>query len=67
MNASLRPRLASALTAALFLGLFLVTGCGDDPILGPDDGSSDGGGSYGAIQQLAPEDSVTARSNPKRF
>jgi hypothetical protein len=35
--------------------------------LGPDDGSDDGGGSYGVIKQLAPEDSVGAAPNPEQF
>jgi hypothetical protein len=60
-------RLASLAGAVLIAVGFVVAGCGDDPILGPDDGSDDGGGSYGVIKQLAPEDSVGAAPNPEQF
>lgn len=54
----------------------LVSACSDDPILGPSDGESEGGGSYSVIEKLAQPD-TTARTdsadtsaapmNPERF
>ena len=74
-----RRALALGLGALLVL-LTLLPGCSDDPILGPSDGTSSGGGSYSALHRLAPpanavdstqgpsssrRDSTTA--NPERF
>jgi len=59
--------LAALVGVVLLAMFFVIAGCGDDPILGPDDGTDDGGGSYGVIQQLAPEDSVEAAPNPEQF
>jgi hypothetical protein len=58
--------------------LLLLPACSDDPILGPDDGEQQGGGSYSAIERLAPNapgpDSTGIDStalptapNPERF
>jgi hypothetical protein len=56
--------------AFLTLSLVLV-GCADDPILGPEGPSDDGGGSYGVIKQFAPEDTADTAANvapnPERF
>lgn len=54
---------AGVLVCALSL---LVAGCSDDPILGPDEGEGEPGGSYSVIKRLAPSDSADA-SNPERF
>lgn len=74
-----RRALAVGLGAMLVLGTVLP-GCSDDPILGPSDGTSGDGGSYSALNRLAPpatavdssqsaspskRDSLTA--NPERF
>ena len=74
-----RRALATGLGALLVL-LTVLPGCSDDPILGPSDGTSSGGGSYSALHRLAPpatavdssrstssskRDSATA--NPERF
>ena len=54
-----------ALACALSL---LVAGCSDDPVLGPDDGEEQGGGSYSVIKRLAPSDSAnTPDRNPETF
>lgn len=54
-----------ALVCALSL---LVAGCSDDPILGPDEGKGEPGGSYSVIKRLAPTDSAqSSESNPERF
>ena len=56
---------AGALVCALSL---LVAGCSDDPILGPDEGEGEPGGSYSVIKRLAPADSAdTPARNPERF
>ena len=60
---SLLDRPFKAVSGALILAvLMIVIGCSDDPILGPDDGSSSGGGSYGVIQRLAPADTAQVDS-----
>jgi hypothetical protein len=53
----------------VLLILFLVVaGCSDDPVLGPDDGEKEEGGSYSVINRLAPADSTAPPpSNPERF
>lgn len=45
----------------------LMAGCSDDPILGPGGPTDDGGGSYGVINRLAPDDSTITAPNPERF
>lgn len=69
------------LLGVLLLLLVGLSACSDDPILGPNDGSSDnGGGSYSSINRLAPApppaDSSTSANgnvrdsvdvNPERF
>lgn len=54
----------------------LISACSDDPVLGPSDGESEGGGSYSVIETLAqPDATVKADSteadstsnNPERF
>lgn len=56
--------------------LMSVAACSDDPVLGPSDGESEGGGSYSVIEKLAePEAAADADSteespaptNPERF
>ena len=61
----------------VLLPCFLVlSGCSDDPILGPSDGETEGGGSYSAIDRLAKPDPaaeadsievVPSSENPERF
>lgn len=65
MTERLRSALAAALGVCLVALVLVVSGCSDDPILGPGDGSDDGGGSYGVINRLAPDDSTAA--NPAQF
>jgi hypothetical protein len=68
MLSSSSRRLVAILSACLVAVMIVATGCSDDPILGPDDGSSDyGGGSYGVIKRLAPEDTTDTPVNPKQF
>ncbi|MEF8866621.1 MAG: hypothetical protein V5A20_12760 [Salinibacter sp.] len=64
--ASWRP---PAVVGTLILSvLLLVAGCSDDPILGPNDGKEQEGGSYSTIKRLAPSDSATSPApNPERF
>lgn len=65
-SASWRP--AAVVGTLVVSVLLLVLGCSDDPILGPDDGETEGGGSYGVIERLAPSDSTApAAPNPERF
>jgi hypothetical protein len=52
---------------ALFVTALLLTACSDDPVLGPEGPSDDGGGSYGVINQFAPGDSTDDASNPETF
>lgn len=40
--------------------ILLLPACSDDPILGPDDGETEEGGSYSVIKRLAPADSAAA-------
>lgn len=60
-------RLLVAASALLLALSFVVTGCADDPILGPEGPSDDGGGSYSVINRLAPGDSVDVAPNPEQF
>lgn len=75
MNFSVR-RLLVGVIGLLFPCLVLLSACSDDPILGPSDGESEGGGSYSAIEQLAHPDTtatsdsieeVPGSTNPERF
>ncbi len=74
-----RRALLVGLGALLFL-LIVLPACSDDPVLGPSDGTSDGGGSYSSINRLAPPASAvdssqseassrpeSAGANPERF
>lgn len=58
-----------AVAGTLFLSmLLLVLGCSDDPVLGPNDGEKEEGGSYSVIERLAPSDSTAPTApNPERF
>jgi hypothetical protein len=74
MRSSLRSILTGVL-ALLLPCLVLLSACSDDPILGPDDGESEEGGSYSVIKRLAPADTAatslpsrsTPAENPERF
>jgi hypothetical protein len=56
-------------------GSVLISACSDDPILGPSDGESEGGGSYSVIEKLSrtgdgePDSTqaTPAPQNPERF
>lgn len=64
---------------ALLLLLIVLPACSDDPILGPSDGTPQEGGSYSALDRLAPPASAVDSSrssaakqvrpltNPERF
>jgi len=65
--ASFRRSAVAVLSMALFVTALLLTGCSDDPVLGPEGPSDDGGGSYGVINQFAPGDSTDDASNPETF
>lgn len=81
MDRSYAHRPLVGLLGALLLLLVVLPACSDDPILGPNDGSSEnGGGSYSSINRLAPSppptDSTPAADpnlrdsidvNPERF
>lgn len=55
MDRSYAHRALMGLVGVLLLLLVVLPACSDDPILGPNDGSSDnGGGSYSSISRLAP-------------
>ena len=65
--------LGAVLTVAVVLPV-LIAACSDDPVLGPSDGESDGGGSYSVIEGLAQPGTATSDSteasssdNPERF
>lgn len=58
---------AGALALLLVVSLPL-SGCSDDPVLGPDEGEEEGGGSYSVIERLAPSEAERSpRPNPRRF
>ena len=71
------PDRAAALVSAAALALaFLGAGCADDPLVGPVDGASESGGSYGKLEWLPNEQPDSARAaypddflkeNPRRF
>ncbi|MFO8098336.1 MAG: hypothetical protein R6T83_01800 [Salinibacter sp.] len=68
--------LAGAIGTLLVI-FVLASACSDDPILGPTESPDDGGGSYSAIERLAPptdsgavqSDTTRAKEepNPARF
>jgi hypothetical protein len=70
-----RWRSLAAILAVSIAGSVLISACSDDPVLGPSDGESEGGGSYSVIEKLArpnaaEPDSTDASStppNPERF
>ena len=74
MVSSFRRLLAPAVWVLLPC-LLLLSACSDDPILGPSDGETDGGGSYSVIERLAPQDTTatpdsieaSSQTNPERF
>ena len=68
MLSLLRRRLVVA-CSLLLVGAMMLAGCSDDPVLGPEGPSDSGGGSYGVINQIAPDDSSAASpaSNPEQF
>jgi len=74
MSSSLR-RLFVGLLGVLLPCVLILSACSDDPILGPSDGETEGGGSYSVIERLAPPDTVASDStdaapsltNPERF
>jgi hypothetical protein len=70
----------AGLATALLALVLLLPACSDDPILGPDDGETEGGGSYSVIKRLAPADTAASDTsathvplppspahNPERF
>lgn len=81
MDRSYAHRALVGLVGVLVLLLVVLPACSDDPILGPNDGSSEnGGGSYSSINRLAPSPPPTdstpspnpglrdrADTNPERF
>lgn len=73
-----RPSARFAFAGAVggLLLLFILPACSDDPILGPSDGESEGGGSYSVIKRLAQPDTAAesdsikaapSPTNPERF
>lgn len=69
MHHSFTRRLLAVGLGALLLLLIVLPACSNDPILGPNEGEKDdSGGSYSAIERLAPSDtSRVPSSNPERF
>ncbi|MCS3650817.1 hypothetical protein GGQ08_002111 [Salinibacter ruber] len=69
MNYPFTRRLLAVGLGALLLLLIVLPACSNDPILGPNEGEKDdSGGSYSAIERLAPSDTSRApSSNPDRF
>lgn len=69
MNHPSPRRLLAVGLGALLLLLIVLPACSNDPILGPNEGEKDdSGGSYSAIERLAPSDTSRApSSNPERF
>ena len=47
-----RRRSILLLSIAALVGMIVLTGCEDDPILTPENGNSKSGGSYGRIDQI---------------
>lgn len=69
-----RRRVVIGVLGLLVPCLLVVSACADDPILGPTDGETTGGGSYSAIERLAPsgttatpDSALREPENPERF
>lgn len=60
-------RTRSTMLGLALLGALALGGCEDDPILQPTDGGKTGGGSYGQISPLVPEDGSRGQTNPETF
>ena len=56
----------AGLAIALLALVLLLPACSDDPILGPDDGETEGGGSYSVIKRLAPADTAASDTSGTR-
>lgn len=67
MASTARRTITAAASTLVLVLLLVLVGCSDDPILGPEGPSDDGGGSYGVIKQFAPGDTTKAAPNPERF
>lgn len=57
-SASTGRGFVAGLATALLALILLLPACSDDPVLGPDDGESEEGGSYSVIKRLAPADTT---------
>ncbi|WP_143815297.1 hypothetical protein [Longibacter salinarum] len=67
MSPLLRRSISTIAGVIIFFVMVIATGCADDPILGPEGPSDDGGGSYGVIKQFAPGDTAQTSPNPEQF
>lgn len=73
---ALRRRIVIGVLGLLLPCLLVLSACSDDPVLGPTDGETEGGGSYSVIDRLAQPDTTAATDstdatpapvNPERF
>ena len=51
----------------LFLGVLIIQGCEDDPLLAPQTGSEEDAGSYGNLAPLQDFEEELRAKNPKIF
>ena len=52
---------------ALFLGVLIIHGCEDDPLLAPQTGSEEDAGSYGNLVPLQDFEEELREKNPETF
>jgi|TARA_Y100000992_G_scaffold183537_1_gene123967 hypothetical protein len=51
----------------LFLGVLIIQGCEDDPLLAPQTGSEEDAGSYGNLAPLQDLEEEIREKNPETF
>ena len=57
----------SLLLSILFLGVLIIQGCEDDPLLAPQTGSEEDAGSYGNLAPLQDFQEELREKNPEIF
>ena len=57
----------SLILSILFLGVLIIQGCEDDPLLAPQTGSEEDKGSYGDLAPLQNSEEDIRGKNPETF
>ena len=57
----------SLILSILFLGVLIIQGCEDDPLLAPQTGSEEDAGSYGNLAPLQDFEEELREKNPEIF